>query len=172
MDSKKITIAISSCLLGQNVRYDGKRKKADSLIEQLEKIAVLLPICPEVEIGMPVPREKLHLIRQSENLIMVAEKSGKDWTEAMREFGNKRILKNDFKEISGIILKSKSPSCGLKTTKVYENGNLVSEQGDGLFASSVLKLYPALPITDELLLRDSQLFEKFINCVNEYADSR
>ncbi len=172
MDSIKITIGISSCLLGEKVRYDGKNKRDNSLIEQLEQIAELLPICPEVEIGMPVPRERLNLVGLPDNYRMIAEQSGKDWTTAMQKFSQDRILKSDFQNISGLILKSKSPSCGIKTTKIVDKSGLVTENGDGLFAAVVLKLYPSLPIIDELSLRDSYFFEKFINSVNKYTNSR
>ncbi len=164
-----ITIGISSCLLGENVRYDRKSKRDNSLIEQLEQIAKLLPICPEVEIGMTVPRERINLVGLTGNYRMIAEQSGKDWTTEMLEFSQDRILKSDFRNISGLILKSKSPSCGIKTAKIIDGDSLVSEFGTGVFAAVVLKLCPSLPIIDELSLRDTYIFEKFISQVRMHA---
>ena len=172
MDTKKITIGISSCLLGENVRYDGVSKKEESLIVQLEKIVQLLPICPEVEIGIPVPRERLLLVGSIENCKMIGEESKKNWSDAMQEFSRTRILKSDFKEISGLILKSKSPSCGVQSTEVFDGENLISENGTGLFAAVVMQIYPLLPNIDELALRDSHLFKHFINSVIEYAKKK
>ncbi len=169
MSKKKLTIGISSCLLGGKVRYDGKCKRATSLIALLEKVAVLLPICPEVEVGMPVPRERLNLVGSLDNHKLIAEESQKDWTAEMQEFSKKRILKDDFKSFSGLILKSKSPSCGLQTTKLYNKGSIISENADGIFTTTVRKELPELPIINELTLRDSTNFKKFICRVTEYS---
>ncbi len=171
MKTKKLIIGISSCLLGEKVRYDGKSKRENSLIAKLEIVATLLPICPEVEIGMPIPRERLNLVGSLDSLKMIAEESHKDWTDEMREFSKRRICQDDFKSLAGLILKSKSPSCGLHSTKVYDGETLVSEKADGLFAATVRKELPELPIIDELSLRDASHFKDFIKCVTAYAES-
>lgn len=172
MEKKKNTIGISFCLLGEKVRYDGISKREDSLIKKLHHIVSLLPICPEVEIGMTVPREKLKLVGSLENLKMIAEETGKDWTESMMEFCQNRIVKDDFKNISGLIMKSKSPSCGMETVEVFDGGKLISEKGTGLFVSVVRRVFPSLPIIDELSLRDSNSFDNFINRVNDFANNK
>ncbi len=100
---------------------------------------------------------------------MIAEESQKDWTSEMRTFSKMRINQDDFKSIYGLILKSKSPSCGLHSTKVYNDGSLISEFGDGLFAETVRKELPELPIIDELVLRDASHFEEFISRVRAFA---
>ncbi len=169
MDSKKIIIGISSCLLGEKVRYDGQAKRDDMLLKKLHHEVALLPICPEVEIGMSVPRERLNLIGSIDNLKMIAEETGKDWSDEMREFSRLRIQQSDFKNISGLILKSKSPSCGIKTVKVFNNSELVSQAGTGLFAEVVMKTYPTLPIIEAQELHDDDVYAEFINQTKNFS---
>ncbi len=169
MDSKKLIIGISSCLLGEKVRYDGQSKRDDILINKLHHDFILLSICPEVEIGMPVPRERLNLIGSSDNLKMIADETGKDWSDEMREFSKMRILQSDFKNISGLILKSKSPSCGIKTVKVLNNSELISQNGTGLFAEVAMKSYPTLPIIEAQELHNDDVYTDFICRVENFT---
>ena len=169
MKSKKIIIGISSCLLGEKVRYDGQSKRDDILIKKLHQDVTLLPICPEVEIGMPVPRERLNLIGSIDSMKMIAEETDKDWTFEMREFSQSRILKSDFQKISGLILKSKSPSCGINSVKFIDNGNRTPLNGTGLFADVVMKTYPTLPIIEaDDDLHNGEVYDDLIRRVTEY----
>ena len=169
MTKKKFTIGISSCLLGDNVRYDGKSKRANSLIKSLASEFILLPICPEVEIGMSVPRERIKLIGDIKNPYLIGEESGKDWSQSMREFSRLRVMMSDFGKISGLVLKSKSPSCGIGSAKLYQDADIVSEKGSGLFAMTVMQLCRNMPISDEINLEEPNQIDKFINSVIAYA---
>jgi len=165
----KVTIGISSCLLGEKVRYDGTAKRDDALVKKLHQHFALLPICPEVEIGMPVPRERLNLVTSLDDLKMVAEETGKDWTIEMAAFSTNRILQSDFQNISGLILKSRSPSCGINTVKVYEQKQHSHSNGTGIFANVVIAQIPNLPIIDETSVQSEQGFAEFFKKVTEFS---
>ncbi|KTD06927.1 YbgA family protein [Legionella jamestowniensis] len=165
---QKIQIGVSSCLLGQKVRFDGGHKRDDYICDLLGKYVEFLPICPEIAIGMGIPRPAVHLEGNPENPRMVEIKNpDKDYTVRMQHYANDTmgLLQN----ISGYILKSKSPSCGWRRVKVYqEKGQPLS--GTGLYAKVLEKHYPNLPIEEEGRLSDPRLRENFIERLFIYKD--
>ena len=165
-------IGISSCLLGENVRYDGVSKRDENIISTLSDVCTLVPICPEVEMGMSVPREKIQLFIVNNIIRVVGIASGIDWTEKMIHYAEQRIQANDFKELSGFILKSKSPSCGFSSTELFDSSGLLSKEGTGLFARCLIDTYPKLPIEDERNLLVKKNRDIFIQLVKAYQQSK
>ncbi|MGL4855183.1 MAG: YbgA family protein [Lentisphaeria bacterium] len=159
---EKMKIGISRCLLGENVRYDGQHKLDHYLRDDLGQFVDYVGICPEVECGMLVPREAMHLEKKDGEVLLVTSKEHADKTVQMQNWlalGENKLISN---EICGIIFKSKSPSCGMERVKIYENGN-IEKNGSGLFAYYMKKNYPWLPIEEEGRLHDSILRENFID---------
>ena len=161
-------LGISACLLGQKVRFDGGHKREQFLTEFFGKFVEWIPICPEVEVGMGVPRETVRLVGTLTNPRMVAEKSGKDWTEAMNRFAEKRMREIAEKTLSGYVFKKNSPTCGMERVRVYSNKGMPERQGRGLFAASLMNQWPLLPVEEEGRLNDLKLRENFIERVFAY----
>lgn len=161
IDHKKPIIAVSACLLGESVRYDGGHKKNTYILDHLKNVVKLITVCPEVEFGMGIPREPIRLVDQSGDIKLLGQSSSIDHTRKMEKWSKSRLLKKDLKHIDGYIFKSKSPSCGLQKVKVYtEKG--VRLNGTGVFASQFKSIYPHVPYEDEGRLNSPQLREHFI----------
>jgi len=128
----KIKVGISACLLGQPVRYDGQSKKHLLIEEYIAAHVELIPICPEVGSGMGVPREKIQLVRINEQIrVRHVLQPEKDVTAQLSEYA--RQVQQEFPDLAALILKSKSPSCGLHSTPIFENGREI-KTGAGQFA--------------------------------------
>lgn len=168
IDDKKPRLGISACLLGQKVRYDGEHKRDVYLTEVFGKFVDWIPICPEIEVGMGVPRETVHLVGELNNPSMIAAKSGEDWTDAMNRFAAKRSRALVKEKLSGYVFKKDSPSCGLERVKLYSNKGVPTRQGRGLFAAAIVKESPLLPVEEEGRLNDLGLRENFIERVFAY----
>ncbi len=164
----KPRLGISACLLGQKVRFDGGHKREPFLTELFGKFVEWMPICPEVEVGMSVPRETVRLVGTLNHPRMIAEKSGKDWTEAMNDFAAKRVRDIAEKQLSGYVFKKNSPSCGMERVKVYNSKGMAERKGRGLFAAAIMQQWPLLPIEEEGRLNDLKLRENFIERVFAY----
>lgn len=155
-------IGISSCLLGEKVRFDAGHKHDRYLTDVFGKFVEWIPVCPEVEVGMGVPRESVRLIGNPDNPRMVGAKSATDWTEKMIRFSEKRIKEINGLELSAYIFKSDSPSCGMERVKVYGNNGMPSKTGRGFFADAFMKHFPLIPVEEEGRLNDERLRENFI----------
>lgn len=147
-------VGISRCLLGDAVRYDGGHKRNETILDALGPQVDWVAVCPEVEIGMSTPREPIQLIPGRDGVHMIGLESGNDWTLPMRHFSTRRVAELAALRLSGYILKSGSPSCGL--------------EGPGLFARALLDAMPALPIEDEMRLQDPIVRDGFIARVLAY----
>jgi uncharacterized protein YbbK (DUF523 family) len=143
-------IGISSCLLGDEVRFDGGHKRDAFLTEVLAPHVEWVRVCPEVEVGMGVPRETLHLVRVGNDTRLLTTETGIDHTDAMREYAEQRVRALEKMNLRGYVVKSKSPSCGME---------------DGIFANVLRKHFPELPIEEESRLNDPVLRENFIKRV-------
>lgn len=165
--TSEIRVGVSSCLLGQRVRYDGGHKRSDFVADILGARVTFVPVCPEVEVGLGTPRPTLRLIRRGDDVRMVMS-DGRDHTDAMRTFSRKRVdqLRDD--ALSGYVLKKDSPSCGLARVKVYEETGIPAKTGRGLYAEALLERWPHLPVEEEGRLQDDGLRENFLERVSAY----
>jgi uncharacterized protein YbbK (DUF523 family)/uncharacterized protein YbgA (DUF1722 family) len=167
-----VRVGISSCLLGEQVRYDGGHKRDAFLTEALGRHVEFVPLCPEVEIGLGVPRPTLHLARRGEEVRMVVSDSGEDLTERMRPWARRAAERIASAELDGYVLKKSSPSCGMERVKVYDENGVPSRSGRGLFAEALLERLPLLPVEEEGRLRDARLREHFVARVFAHARVR
>ena len=165
--NEPIRIGISSCLLGCKVRFDGGHKRDDFLVGTFAKWVRWVPVCPEVEVGMGTPRESVRLVRDGDEVSMVAPKSGTDWSVAMREYSDRRVATLAGEDLCGYVLKKDSPSCGMERVKVYGTG-MPTKSGRGLFAEALLARFPDLPVEEEGRLNDPGLRDNFVERVFAY----
>ena len=153
-------VAVSACLLGHAVRYDGGHKHAGSLLAQLDPFVSWVPICPEVGAGFGTPREPVHLERRHGRLRVLGNHSGADGTEAMESFARREIQRLRELGIAGCVLKARSPSCGLHD--VRHEGETPRADGRGLFAERLTEALPGLPVADEVELREPAALDRFL----------
>ncbi|MEW6743631.1 MAG: DUF523 and DUF1722 domain-containing protein [Planctomycetota bacterium] len=157
-----ILVGISSCLLGAKVRYDGGHKRDNYITDILGQHFTFISVCPELEVGMGVPREPVRLVGRAEAPRMLGHKTGADWTDSMNRYAARRVRQSDLAPICGYILKKDSPSCGMERVKVYNEEGMPSKLGRGLFAQALMEHFPLLPIEEEGRLNDARLRENFI----------
>ena len=163
--SARPRLGISACLLGQRVRFDGGHKQDAFLCETFGPFVEWIPVCPEVEVGMGVPRETVRLIGAPSDPRMIAERSGRDWTIAVKRFAAIRANELADLKLSGYVFKKNSPSCGVERVRVYDSKNVPARRGRGLFAATVMTRLPLLPVEEEGRLNDPALRENFIERV-------
>lgn len=163
-----IRLGISSCLLGEKVRYDGGHKQDLFLIQTLGRFVEWVPVCPEVEIGLGTPRESLRLVSGPESPRLMAPKSGSDHTAAMRSWARVRLEELRALELHGYVLKKDSPSCGLYRVRVYGEKGMPARTGQGVFARELVTQMPLLPVEEEGRLHDMRLRENFVERIFAY----
>ena len=160
---EKIKIGMSSCLLGEEVRWDGDHKYDQYVRDVLGSYFDYVSICPEVDVGMGVPRETVALYGTLENPKMITKRSKTDWTKKMNHYTKDRIHELTKENLCGYVFKSKSPSCGIGKVPIYsEFGSSRMRHGSGMFASSFVKVFPLVPVEDEGRLHDPVIRENFI----------
>jgi uncharacterized protein YbbK (DUF523 family) len=160
-----IRVGISSCLLGEEVRFDGGHKRDSFLTQLVGRFVEFVPSCPEVEVGMGTPRESLRLHRIEGDVRMVTVKTERDYTDPMRAYSRERARQLAGLGLSGYILKSKSPSCGMERVKVYDANSVPASTGRGLFAEELMRALPWLPVEEEGRLNDPALREHYFERV-------
>jgi uncharacterized protein YbgA (DUF1722 family)/uncharacterized protein YbbK (DUF523 family) len=158
----KIRLGISSCLLGEKVRYDGGHKLDHYLKDTLGQFVEWTPVCPEVECGLTVPREAMHLAGTTETPRLVTRKTGTDYTGLMQQWAEGRIEELEKEDLCGFIFKSRSPSSGMRGVKVYNPSGIPSTSGVGIFARAYMEHFPLMPVEDDGRLNDPYLRENFI----------
>jgi uncharacterized protein YbgA (DUF1722 family)/uncharacterized protein YbbK (DUF523 family) len=161
-------IGISSCLLGKKVRFDAGHKRDRYITDILGELVAFVPVCPEIEVGMGVPREAVRLVGTVEAPKMVGNKTGEDWTARMNRYARQRVRKDNLADLSGFILKNRSPSCGMERVKLYPESGSSERKATGLFARALLDYFPDLPIEEEGRLCDASLRDNFIVRVFAY----
>ena len=161
----KIKIGVSGCLLGRPVRYDGGHKLDPFLTDTRGEYVTFVPVCPEVECGLPVPRQPLRLVGDPEQPRLVTHKTGQDITERLTAWAERRLLELERENLCGFIFKSRSPSCGLSQVKVHALDGRSIRRGAGLWARLFAGRFPNLPVADEARLQDPGLRESFIQSV-------
>lgn len=156
------------CLLGERVRFDGGHKHDRYITQILAKYFQFVPVCPELEVGMGIPRESVRLVGATDNPRMVGVKSGEDWTERMNTYSEKRALELQSYNLSGYIFKSDSPSCGMERVRIYNEKGMPSKKGRGLYAAAFMKHFPLVPVEEEGRLNDAGIRENFLTRVFSY----
>ena len=168
MTQGQVRLGISACLVGQKTRYDGTDKLDRFLVETLGKYVEFVPVCPEVECGLSVPREAMRLVGDPDSPRLVTIDTEADLTPRMNQWAARRVkeLESARHGPHGFILKAGSPSCGIRNVSVYpENGGAPILAGIGLFARAIMERFPELPAADEDSLRDANIREKFLKRV-------
>ncbi len=168
--ASKPKLGISACLLGAPVRYNGGHKTSQLCHQILAEHFEFVPLCPEADIGLGVPREPIRLVGTPAAPRAVGTvHPERDHTQALRDYATR--MASALPDICGYILMQKSPSCGLERVKVYhDNGYLAAESGSGIFAATLTRLRPDLPVEEDGRLHDPVLRENFLTRVFAYAE--
>ena len=157
---KKPRVGISQCLLGDAVRYDGKSKANKIVLEQLSTLFELIPVCPEVEAGLSIPRPPVQLTGNTENPLLIGrDDSSIDVTGIMQAYCKHKIP--ELAHLHGFIFKSRSPSCGLNSTPVFIDGQCVSESSRGVFARTLCQTYPDLAVIEDCDIDKPEKLKQF-----------
>ncbi|MFT5698277.1 MAG: hypothetical protein ACI8ZB_001131 [Desulforhopalus sp.] len=168
INNEKIKIGISSCLLGNKVRFDGGHKHDKYIASTLGAFFDFVPVCPEVECGLSIPRESMRLVGTPESPRLITNKTATDLTNTMNHWAAGRVEQLAEENLCGFIFKSKSPSSGMERVKVYDKNNVPQGTGVGLFAQAFMDRFPILPVEEEGRLHDMILRENFIESVFVY----
>jgi len=169
-----LRVGISSCLLGDDVRFDGGHKHDTFLVDTLSPFVQWVRVCPEVEAGFGTPREAMRLVREgrAQPLRLVTTRTRIDLTNRLRTFSARRVEELENERLCGYVLKKDSPSCGMERVKIYHANGMPARTGRGLFAEALLARYPALPVEEEGRLSDPRLRENFIERLFAYGRVR
>lgn len=172
MAAAPVRIGISSCLLGQKVRFDGGHKRDDFLTGTFANYVEFVPVCPEIEAGFGTPREPMRLVRVDAAVKLITVKTGIDLTSRLATFSRQRAKQLESEDLCGYVLKKDSPSCGMERVKVYDHNMVPSKTGRGLFAEALLARFPFLPVEEEGRLVDPQIRDNFVERVFAYRRLR
>ncbi|MDV4151006.1 DUF523 and DUF1722 domain-containing protein [Clostridium sp. AL.422] len=167
LDINKPTILISKCIEGEPCRYDGAMIK-DPFISRLKSYVNVIEVCPEVGIGLSTPRDSLRLIGDKNIINLVCSKTGENLTDKMISFSNDFLKSIDKSRIQGIILKGRSPSCGIKDVKLYNGigkSSIINRNTSGIFAQKLMEEFGEIAIEDEGRLTNYNIREKFLTCL-------
>lgn len=163
----KLKIGVSSCLLGNKVRYDSGHKNNKLTQELFNDNAELIAFCPEVAIGMTIPRSPIRLVQKEQLIDVVDPKTNKSYLNDLLNYANNV----DFSNFDGIVFKKDSPSCGAFRVKTYlENGHRIHSEGQGGFARRIMERYPEIPIEEEGRLTNPLLRDNFVQRVFLYNE--
>src|SRR5262245_34341396 len=168
MRTERPRVGISACLLGQTVRYDGGHKRDQFLTHVLGRYVEWVPVCPELEVGMGVPREPVRLVGSANDPRMIAERSHTDWTEKMQAYAKRHVEALARMRLDGFVLKKDSPSCGMERVRVYGMHGVPTREGRGIFARALVDGIPLLPTEEEGRLSDLRLRENFVERIFAY----
>jgi uncharacterized protein YbgA (DUF1722 family)/uncharacterized protein YbbK (DUF523 family) len=161
----KIRLGISACLLGQQVRFDGGHRHDRFITETLGQYVEFVPVCPEVECGLTIPREAMRLVGEIDHPRLVTIRTRIDYTERMQTWAKHRVRELEAEDLNGFIFKSDSPSSGMERVKVYDAKGMPIKKGIGMFARAFMEHFPLLPVEDEGRLHDPKLRENFIEAI-------
>ena len=159
---EKIRIGVSTCLLGESVRYDGGHARDRYVTDTLEQYMEFVPVCPEMEAGFGVPREPVRLEGDPASPRLISINTKKDLTDTMTTWAQRRVRELEKEDLCGFIFKSKSPSSGMERVKVYTDKGMPVKKGTGLFARAFMDHFPLIPVEEEGRLHDPHLRENFI----------
>jgi uncharacterized protein YbgA (DUF1722 family)/uncharacterized protein YbbK (DUF523 family) len=162
---EKIKLGVSACLLGQNVRYNGGHSRDPFIADTLSQYVEFFPICPEVECGLPIPRESMRLVGDPESPRLMTGNTKLDHTDRMLGWCAKKVSELEEVDLYGFIFKKGSPSSGMERVKVYTNQGMPSHRGIGMFARAFMQHFPLLPVEEDGRLHDPKLRENFIEAI-------
>ena len=162
MTDEKIRLGVSTCLLGENVRWNGGHARSRFITDTLSQFVEFVPVCPEVEAGFPIPRETLRLVGDIQQPKLVTTKTRVDHTHTMVAWAKKRVKALEKEKLCGFIFKKDSPSSGLLNVKVYNDKGMPVKKGVGIFARIFTENFPRIPVEEEGRLNDHKLRENFI----------
>jgi len=163
MEFNRPNIFISKCIEHGHCRYDGSMINSE-FIKNLEPYVKYFYSCPEMEIGLPSPREALRIIVEDGEERIVSSKTGKDLTENMVEYSKNKAGELKDENLDGLILKGRSPSCGVKDVKMYKSygkAPTIPKKTSGIFGGIINDEFSMLPIEDEGRLRNFSIREHF-----------
>jgi len=167
MHNQKIAIGVSACLLGAKVRFDGGHKHNRYIEGLLGEHFSFVSYCPEVAIGMTIPRDPIRLVNTDGEIRVVASRDPDvDYSKQLTRYGNE--VAGAIQHLRGFIFKKDSPSCGIERVKVYTENGYPKRNGTGFFANEIMKQNPLLPVEEEGRLNDHVLRENFVNRVYVY----
>jgi uncharacterized protein YbgA (DUF1722 family)/uncharacterized protein YbbK (DUF523 family) len=170
--ARSIRVGISSCLLGETVRFDGGHKRDAFLTGTFGRFVEWVPVCPEVECGLGTPRESMRLVRTEQGVRLLTVRSAVDLTDRLEHYAHRRVAQLASEDLCGYVLKKDSPSCGLERVKIYGAHNVPLKSGRGLFAARLVERFPDLPVEEEGRLSDPRLRENFVERVFAYSRLR
>ena len=162
---ERIRLGVSACLLGEEIRYDGQHKLDRFIRDTLGQYVEFVPVCPEVECGLGIPREAMRLVGDPQAPRLVTVRTGIDHTERMLAWARKRVKELESENLCGYVFKSTSPSCGMARVKVYDRNGVPKNTGVGPFARAFMDHFPLLPVEEEGRLHDPKLRETFVESV-------
>jgi uncharacterized protein YbgA (DUF1722 family)/uncharacterized protein YbbK (DUF523 family) len=171
---EKVRIGISSCLLGNAVRWNSGHKLDRYLTQTLGQFVEYVPVCPEVEAGFGVPRESFRLVGDPEKPRLITFKSKTDHTDHMNRWAQKRVRQLEKENLCGFVFKSDSPSSGMVRVKVYSEKGMPQKKGVGLFARAFMDHFPLIPVEDDGRLHNPSIRENFIErifALRQWRDS-
>jgi uncharacterized protein YbbK (DUF523 family)/uncharacterized protein YbgA (DUF1722 family) len=174
IETARPRVAVSSCLLGEPVRYNGGHSRSRFLTDKLAPHVDWVAVCPEIEIGLGAPRPTLRLVNVDDHDRLRPRDEEGDHTDAMNELADKRIAElTGVADLDGWVLKSRSPSCGPRGVSRYrENGHPIDHRGRGIFAARLMAARPDLPIEEDGRLNDAVLREHFVERIFAHARLR
>jgi uncharacterized protein YbgA (DUF1722 family)/uncharacterized protein YbbK (DUF523 family) len=158
----KIRIGVSACLMGEPVRYDGGHAHDRYVTDTLGRYVEFVPVCPETEAGLGVPREPMRLVGDPESPRLITVRTKRDMTDILVTWARKRVMELETEDLCGFIFKSRSPSSGMERVKVYTESGMPVKTGVGLFARAFMEHFPLIPVEEEGRLHDPRLRENFI----------
>lgn len=171
MADSPILLGISACVLGQNVRFDSGHKASQFVNKELAPYFEFVPVCPEVGMGLPVPRPPIRLISNDERISLVETKDPtKDHTAGLLQYSEQKINQLMDMHLCGYIVCAKSPSCGMEKVKVYKSHE-AEKSGVGLYTQMLMEKMPWLPVEEDGRLNDAVLKENFITrvyCLHDF----
>jgi len=159
---EKIRLGISTCLLGENVRWNGGHALDRFIVYTLGKYVDFVPVCPEVECGFGIPRDTFRLVGDPQRPRLIVHRTGADHTERMEAWARRRVEELEKEDLCGFIFKSDSPSSGMERVKVYDDKGVPRKVGVGVFARIFMEHFPLTPVEEEGRLHDPVLRENFI----------
>ncbi len=175
MTVKKPRVGISPCLLGKKVRYDGGHRHNRYITDSLGKYFAWMPVCPEVEYGLGIPREPMHLVGDPEKPRLVTISTGIDHTDGMMKWTEKKLAKLEKEDLCGFIFKSKSPSSAIRGVTIFSTSGEKCSTVPGIFGGAFIKHFSLIPVIDDEQLGDPALrrdFRKMVFAFKRLRDEK